>query len=137
MRIAILILVAAVPLTAAGEPKKTDPSKMAVEVTGCVRGSTLSETNLRVGVAADESPARRWRIRGPKALMNKIKEHAGRELQVRGTTKSPESMVYGGRRIGKTNIYIGGDPNRTSREPLPDLPTIEVESFDPTGARCR
>ena len=141
MRIAALFAVALLPLMAAAQqpqaPPKQDPSKAAVEVTGCVRGSTLTETNLRVGGASDENPARRWRLRGPKALMNQIKEHAGREIEIVGTTKSAESMVTAGRRIGKTNIYIGGDASRTARDPLPDLPTIDVERFEPTGERCR
>ena len=139
MRIAISLAIAALPLVATAQqpqpPEKQDPSKARIEVTGCVRGSTLTETNLRVGGAKDENPARRWRLRGPKALMNQIKEQC--EIQIIGTTKSAESMVTAGRRIGKTNIYVGGDPNRTARDPLPDLPTIDVESFEPTGEQCR
>jgi hypothetical protein len=141
MRIAISCVIAALPLVATAQqpqtPEKRDPSKARVEVTGCVRGSTLTETNLRVGGANDENPSRKWRLRGSKALMNQIKEHAGREIEIVGTTKSAESMVTAGRRIGKTNIYIGGDPNRTSRDPLPDLPTIDVERFVATGEQCR
>lgn len=141
MRIVTVLAIAALPIIASAQPpaapQKQDPSKVSVEVTGCVRGSTLTETNLRVGGANDGNPARRWRLRGSKALMKQIKEHAGREMEIVGTTKSAESMVTAGRRIGKTNIYIGGDPNRTARDPLPDLPTIEVESFEPTGEQCR
>ena len=141
MRIALSLVIAALPLVAAARQtqpaEKHDPSKARVEVTGCVKGSTLTETNLRVGGANDESPARRWRLRGSKGLMNQIKEHAGRELEIVGTTKSAESMVTAGRRIGKTNIYIGGDANRTGRDPLPDLPTIDVERFQATGEQCR
>lgn len=141
MRIAVSLAIAALPFVAAAQqtptPEKHDPSKMRIEVTGCVRGSTLTETNLRVGGANDENPARRWRLRGSKALMNQIKEHAGREIEIVGTTKSAESMMTAGRRVGKTNIYIGGDTNRTARDPLPDLPTIDVERFQPTGEPCR
>jgi hypothetical protein len=140
MPVVISLAIAALPLIAAAQqppPDKQDPSKARVEVTGCVRGSTLTETNLRVGGANDENPARRWRLRGSKALMNQIKEHASREIEIVGTTKSAESMVTAGRRIGKTNIYIGGDASRTARDPLPDLPTIDVERFAPTGEQCR
>jgi hypothetical protein len=141
MRFALALALAALPLVATAQqpraPEKHDPSKMSVEVTGCARGSTLTETTLRVGGAGDENPARRWRLRGSKALMNRIKEHAGREIEIVGTTKSAESMTTAGRRIGKTNIYVGGDPNRTARDPLPELPTIDIERFEPTGEQCR
>jgi predicted porin len=141
MRIPTLLTIAALPVIASAQqsqaPQKHDPSKAPVEVTGCVRGSTLTETNLRVGGANDENPTRRWRLRGSKTLMNQIKQQAGREIQIVGTTKSFESMATAARRIGKTNIYIGGDANRTARDPLPDLPTIDVERFEPTGEQCR
>ena len=140
MRTALALAALALPLTAWSaqeQPKKQDPSRSEVEVTGCVRGSMLTETNLRIAGAADEQPTRRWRLRGPKSLMNQIKQHEGRELAIEGTTKNAESASVAGKRIGKTNIYIGGDPQRTSREPLPDLPTIEVERFDLTGEQCR
>ena len=141
MRIAISLALASLPFLAAAQQAPTtdkqDPSKARIEVTGCVRGSTLTETNLRVGGIKDDNPARRWRLRGPKALMNQIKEQSRREIQIIGTTKSGESMVIAGRRIGKTNIYVGGDPSRTTRDPLPDLPTIDVENFEPTGEQCR
>jgi hypothetical protein len=140
MRVALALALAALPLLAAAQqpqtPEKHDPSKERVEVTGCVKGSTLTETNLRVGGGHDEHQARRWRLRGPKPLMNQIKQHAGREIEIVGTTKSAESMTAG-RRFGKTNIYIGGDPSRTARDPLPDLPTIDIERFEPTGEQCR
>jgi predicted porin len=139
MRIAIALALAWLPIAIAAvdAAQKQDPSKIEVKVTGCVRGSTLTETNLRVEGATDENPARRWRLRGSKALINQIKQHGDRELEIAGTTKTAESMVTAGRRIGKTNIFIGGDTSRTNRDPLPDLPTIDVESFELTGEVCR
>ena len=144
MRITIALVVAALPAVLAvalaaqeGTPK-ADPSKLEMKLTGCVKGTTLTETNLRIAGATDESPTRRWRLRAPKSLMKQIKQHEGRELEIAGTTKNPESMTTAGKRIGKTNIYIGGDTSRAPmRDPLPELPTIDVESFEPTGEQCR
>jgi hypothetical protein len=139
MRIALSLVIAALPVAFAAQerPPKQDPSKSEVRVTGCAKGSTLTETNLRVAGITDQNPVRRWRLRGPKAVMNQVKQHEGREVEIVGTTKNVDSMATAGRRIGKTNIYVGGDPNRTTRDPLPELPTIEVESFEPTGEACR
>jgi hypothetical protein len=139
MRIALSLVIAALPVAFAAQEgaQKPDPSKADIRVTGCAKGSTLTETNLRIAGATDQTPVRRWRLRGPKALMNQIKQHEGREVEIAGTTKNADSMATAGKRIGKTNIYIGGDPNRPMRDPLPELPTIEVESFEPTGERCR
>jgi hypothetical protein len=139
----VLVLALLLPLPVTVWPaqdtgEKHDPSKSRVEVTGCVRGATLTETARLLG-GTEDAPARRWRIRGSKALMKQIKEHSDRVLELKGTTRNTDSMTTAGRRIGKTNIYIGGDPHRTARDrdPLPDLPTIDVESFEPTADICR
>lgn len=140
MRIAAAIAVAALPIlvAAADDPKKDAPGKTRVEVTGCVKRSTLTETGLRVSGVRDENRARRWRLRGPKALMNQIKKHAGKELEITGTTTHLQSgRMIGSTRIGRTNIYIGGQGGNAGRDPLPEQPTIDVEAFDPTGEACR
>jgi predicted porin len=139
-RLAIAIAIAALPLVAGAQqaPEKSDPERQRVEVSGCVKGSTLTETNLRVSPGVDENPARRWRLRGAKELMNQLKKQSGKELQIIGTTKDPKSgLTTGGKRIGKSNVYVGAGPMSNARDPLPDLPTIDVESFEPTGEQCR
>ena len=142
MRVAALLVVAMFIVSGAAaqdQAEKDDPSRSEVRVTGCVKGSTLVESNLRMQSAgADSMPERRWRLRGPKALMNDLKKQAGKELVVVGTTKNPSSgTVVGSKRIGKTNIYIGTNADASRREPLPELPTIDVASFEPTGETCR
>ncbi len=136
MRSAAVLAVAALPFLVAAQEKtpKEDPTSLRLEVTGCVKGSLLTETSLRVSDGSREGPARRWRLRGPKAVMRQLKEQSGRELQIVGTMKN--APFEGGTRIGKTNIYIGGPTGQTG-SPLPEQPTIDVESFQPTGESCR
>jgi hypothetical protein len=140
MRTALVLAALACPLAAWSAPQgeeKQDQAKPSIEITGCVRGSTLTETPSRLE-GAEPGPTRRWRLRGDKALMKRIKEQEGRELEIRGSIRD-DSAASAGRRIGKTNIYIGGDPNSTARarDPLPDLPTIDVRAVEPTGDSCR
>jgi predicted porin len=140
MRYLAIAAVVVLPFGGAQDaPEKKDSTRLQVEITGCVKGSTLTETNLRVStVDREENPSRRWRLRGPKALMKQLKAHAGQELQIVGSTPNPNSgLVIGGGRIGNTNIYIGSNPSKTARDPLPEQPTIDVESFEPTGEKCR
>jgi hypothetical protein len=123
---ALVVGIALAPPASAQDTKKPDASRTQMEVIGCVKGSTLTE-----------NPSRRWRLRGPKALMNQIKEQGHREMKIAGTTKNPQSgMAVGSTRVGKANIYIGGNTSKTARDPLPDLPTIDVESFEVTGDTC-
>ena len=111
----------------AQDPSKGDPTRLRVEVIGCVKGSTLTE-----------NPASRWRLRGAKALMRDLKKQTGKQLLVIGTAKSQRSgIMIGSTRVGRTDIYIGNSPGGAAREPLPEQPTIDVESFKPTGETCR
>jgi hypothetical protein len=138
MIITTLLVFAFVPaLAMAQEPTvKDDPSRTRVEITGCVKGSTLTETNLRIAGDKDDPPARKWRLRGPKDVMKQLKDLKGKELEITGTSKEPDPGMTGGKRIGKSNIYIGATPN-PNRDPLPEQPTLDVESFKPTGESCR
>jgi hypothetical protein len=141
MRIAAAFLAAALPVAVMAQAdQRDDPSRTRVEVTGCVKGSTLTETSLHAAEPVrDEGPVRRWRVRGPKALMRQMKDYAGKELRIAGTTKDPRAgLVLGAKRIGRSNVYIGGNvDNGATRDPLPEQPTVDVESFEATGAVCR
>jgi hypothetical protein len=139
MRYFALVTIAVLPVVVAAQDKPEKKDATRVEVSGCVKGSTLTETNLHVsGGTRAENPARRWRLRGPKAVMRQLKEQAGKELTLIGTTKEAESgLVIGQTRLGKARIYVGSNIGKTAAEQLPELPTIDVESFEPTGEKCR
>jgi hypothetical protein len=126
VRTAAAILIAALPAFVAAQDKKPDsPSTLEMEVTGCVKGSVLTDLSTR-----------RWRLRGPKAMMKELKKQDRKQVRLVGTSKDP-TAGFSRMRVGKSNIYIGGATNTTQREPLPDLPTIDVESFEPTGENCQ
>jgi hypothetical protein len=138
MGIKPLLLLACLPALVMAQAAKDDPTRMELEITGCVKGATLTETSLRVERESHKLPERKWRLRGPKALMNQIKQHAGKELEIVGTTKTADpGMGTGGTRVGKTNIFIGGATPQTARDPLPEQPTLDVTSFKATGETCR
>jgi len=126
MRTAAAFLIAALPVIGLAQERKAEgPSTATTEITGCVRGSVLTDIGTR-----------RWRLRGPRAVMNELKKHDRKQVRIVGTSKEAASG-YGGRRVGKTNIYIGGSTNTTGRDPLPEQPTIDVQSFELTGETCR
>ena len=140
MRYLVALLLAGLPasIVAQEKPSADDP-KPRVEVTGCVKNSMLIETGLRgSGGGTNESSTRRWRLRGPKALMKQLKAARDQELTIVGTSNEPKSgLLIGQTKIGDARIYIGTNPSKTYSEPVPDLPTIDIESFKSTGDRCR
>lgn len=138
MRI-LLIALAALPAAAGPQdpPEPDQPGRMRIVVTGCVKGSTLTESNLRMPGDPGGLPPRRWRLRGPKDLMKQIKDRRGRELEIAGSTKDADADTVGRVRVGRSNVFIGGGPMGAARDPVPEPPTIDVESFEPTGEACR
>lgn len=139
MRLAVLAAAAVLPLLAAPPvgARQPETTRSRVEVTGCVKGSTLVERSVRIAGDDEVVRARRWRLRGAKAVMNRLKEHAGYEVQIVGETRKPNAGTAGRRRIGGVDVVIGGAPARNTRDPLPELPTIDVQSFERTGESCR
>jgi predicted porin len=139
MRYVIALVAAMLPAAGVAQDKVPGDAKPRVEVTGCVKGSTLTETNLAAsGGAQDENPARRWRLRGSKTLMKQLKEFNGKELTIVGTTNEAKSgLLIGQTKVGKARVYVGSNVGKTTPDPLPELPTIDIESFDATGERCR
>jgi hypothetical protein len=138
MRVVALFAIAAIPLAvSAQDTPKTDPNRTAIEVIGCVKGSVLQQVTLSETGERQPHQSLRWRLRAPKALMKQIKSFAGKELEITGSTKNPPAGVpIGSSRVGRTDIYIGNPQGTGGRDPLPESPTIDVESFKVTGERC-
>ena len=89
MRLALLlVLTFALALDEGTTAQEAGADKPRLEVTGCVKRSILRETTLGAGETSFHL-ARRWRVRGSKALMRRIKDHDGQELVIVGTTKNP------------------------------------------------
>lgn len=124
------------------QPREKPPQEGdAVIVKGCVKGSVLESHETR---KADDtgmtSASIDYRMTGKKDVVKAVRSgHDGHLEEITGVLKSrlPDDNVMKGKQIGKTRIFIGGDPRSSGIESrTPHLPVLEVKSSRHLGDRC-
>jgi hypothetical protein len=143
-----LALVAVCGSLVSGQDREVPKDSSRISVTGCVRGrSLIARARLTPGetVGASVETGRRFRLSGPKRLVEEIRSEKTQMVAVTGLVKrsalSPATQGIpigaGGRiRIG------GGPPNRDPtqvdprRDPLYNEAVMDVESWRPLPDVC-
>ena len=103
-------------------------------VSGCLHGKTLKTTRSNTsGVSVTT-----FRLRGPKQLMNALREYEGQEVEVSGTLKDDKGRMGATRTKalgGRTKITVGVREERNTEQS--EDPELAVQSFRPLSPRCR
>jgi hypothetical protein len=131
-----------------GEPP-VEPNSDRVSISGCLRGRNLVALDpaLREGepINVGIEPGRIFRVTGPKTLMKDLARHDKSAVTVTGLVrKSALDPSLQGMPIGASGrIRIGGgppvstDPTRgPGRDPVANVPVLDMESFRPIDAVC-
>ena len=110
---------------------------------GCADGRTFI-----VGPRAEHSapdhriePGRRFRLNGPKKVLEEIKKGEDRMVEVRGLIRTADLSGPGGVAVAGGRVRIGGgDPRQPvgspGRTPAYNQVTMDVESSRPLPDRC-
>ena len=118
-----------------------------VSIPGCSKGRTfiVAQNPEHEPVRSDVEAGRRFRLSGPKKVLNDIKIHEGSMVEVTGLVRTSQLGGPGGIAIAGGRIRIGGalpqDPiySDARRDPLYNQVVIDVESWrqlpDPCPAR--
>lgn len=135
-----LILVALVLLSSSlanAQEKKVPKDSSRVSIPGCSKGRTfiVAQSPEHEPVRSDVEAGRRFRLSGPKKVLNDIKVHEGSMIEVTGLVRSSQLAGPGGIAIAGGRIRIGGalpqDPIYADarRDPLYNQVVIDVESW--------
>jgi hypothetical protein len=129
----------------AGAQERPVPSDSArVAIPGCAKGRAfvVADTPEHEPVQADIAPGRRFRLSGPKELLNDIKKHEGRLIEVTGLVRKAALKGPGGIGIAGGRVRIGGgapvsptgDPTRSPQGY--EQPVLDVEGWRQLGENC-
>ena len=140
----LFLAVSVAVLAAQEEPGKEVPKDSAlVSINGCAKNGIfiVGERREDQPGTLEVQPGRRFRLNGPKALLNEIKAHRRSAMQVTGLIRkaavTPQGIsVAGGR------VRIGGAVPRDAisdpaRDPAYNQPVIDVRSWKALTGDCQ
>lgn len=143
----VLILVALALLSGPvlqAQEKKVPKDSSRVSIPGCSKGRTfiVAQSPDHEPVRSDVESGRRFRLSGPKKVLNDIKVHEGSMIEVTGLVRTAQLGGPGGVAIAGGRIRIGGalpqDPiySDARRDPLYNQVVIDVESWRQLPDSC-
>jgi hypothetical protein len=129
----------------AQETTKVPDDSALISINGCAKNGTFTVGDRREDQPGtlDIEPGSRFRLEGPKKLMDDIKSHQRTAMQVtglirRGVANGPQGVgLFGGR------VRIGGAPvpqdpiSNPARDPAYNRPVLDVRSWKALTGDCR
>jgi hypothetical protein len=125
-----LVALAAVATAAQERPVPSDSSR--VTIPGCARDRSfiVDRPQGREVRGADIPPGRRFRLSGPRQLLDDIHRREGRMVEITGLVRKSDLAGPGGVRLFGGRVRIGGAPQRDAmRDPMYNQVVIDVEAF--------
>jgi hypothetical protein len=138
---AILAVVSGSPATAQEREVPKDSERLSLR--GCARGRTfvVSPRSEHEPIRSDVEPGRRFRLSGPKKILDEIKAREVSMLEVTGLVRKSQ-VNESGVAIAGGRIRIGGgmprDPvySDPRRDPMYNEVVMDVESFRALAEEC-
>ena len=140
--LAALLLVAGVVLTAQ-EGRKIPRDSELISIPGCAKDRVfiVGASPEHEPVATDIPPGRRFRLNGPKAILQEIKKREGMMVEVIGLVRKRDLAGPGGVGLFGGRVRVGGvDPrapiSNPGRDPMYNQAVIDVESWRLLSESC-
>jgi hypothetical protein len=115
-----------------------------VAIPGCAKGRAfiVSESPEHEPAQLAIAPGRRFRLSGPKEILNDIKKYEGRLIEVTGLVRKNALQGPGGIGIAGGRVRIGGgSPVASTGDPTRSVqgyeqPVLDVEGWRQLGENC-
>ena len=139
VRLLVTILVAGAGLAAAQEERKVPSDSSRITIPGCAkdRSFIVGEPEGREITAPGIQPGRRFRLSGPRKVLDDIRKREGSMVEITGLVRKSDLAGPGGVTMLGGRIRIGGAAPRDSmRDPMYNQVVIDVEAFQLLPDRC-
>ena len=143
-----ILVVAAFVVASGGLPmaqeREVPKDSERLSLRGCAKGRTfiVAPRSEHEPIRSDVEPGRRFRLSGPKKVLDDIKARELTMLEVTGLVRKSQASGRGGVAIAGGRIRIGGgvprDPiySDPRRDPMYNEVVMDVESFRPVNEEC-
>jgi hypothetical protein len=142
MKYAIPVLMFAAAVSLSAQEKKVPKDSLRVSIPGCSKGSAFVVTASPEPDRTSNEVAigRRFRLTGPKDVLNEIKKREGTMVEVTGIVKKSD-LKPGGISLGGGRVRIGGTPQDPTAPvgqiaPASGNAIIDVEGWRPLAETC-
>jgi hypothetical protein len=138
--IALACACAAGTLTAQEREVPRDSSRISIPGCSKDRQFVVAPAPEDEPVRSEVQPGRRFRLNGPKAMLEAIEQREGTLIEVTGLVRKSQLAGPGGISIAGGRVRIGGTPQSPtsdmSRDPMYNVVVIDVESWRPLPGTC-
>ncbi len=136
--VSAMLLLAVAHLAAAQErPIPSDSTR--ISISGCAKDRTFivdEPAGLEI-TATGIQPGRRFRLSGPRLVLDDIKKREGTMVEITGLVRKSDVAGPGGVTMLRGRVRIGGTlPRDTIRDPMYNQVVIDVEGFQLLPDRC-
>lgn len=144
----IFLFVAAATLTTGSlltaQERKVPEDSTRISIPGCARNRVfiVGESAEHEPVNSNVQPGWRFRLSGKKNLLEEIKKHGARMVEVTGLVRKADLAGPGGISLGGGRVRVGGGMPQSptssdpSRSPGMSQAVIDVESWRPLPESC-
>jgi hypothetical protein len=132
-------------LAASGQERPVPSDSERVSIPGCARNRSFVVMR-RAGaetVRSDVEPGRRFRLNGPKDVLEEIRRQQRNYVEITGLVRKAQLHQRGGISLGGGRVRVGGgpvnrDPTQSDprRDPRYNEVVIDVESWRPLPEPC-
>lgn len=138
---ALIAIVLLLPVmdTAAAQERSVPSDSTRITIPGCARDRAfiVGRPEGHETSATDIQPGRRFRLSGPRHVLDDIKKHEGTMVQITGLVRKADMAGPGGVTMFGGRVRIGGTtPRDAVRDPMYNQVVIDVEGFQLLPDRC-
>jgi hypothetical protein len=132
------VILVAVPLAAAQEERPVPSDSSRIRIAGCAhdRAFIVDVPQGREDVNNGIAPGRRFRLSGPRGVLDDIRRREGSMVAITGLVRKSDLAGPGGVRLFGGRVRIGGAPPRDRNDPMYNQVVIDVESFQLLPDSC-
>jgi len=140
MKTPVLLLLVFTASLAAQQEKPVPKDSVRVFINGCANGQIFTAGPLREDQPgrSDVKPGMKFRLQGPKNVLNEIKAHKGTEIEITGLIRKGQSEP-GGIAVGGHARVGGASP--MDRDPVKsanvEQVVLDVEGWRQLGGQCK